>query len=102
MADLDFKNLTNEELLVIYNKINEHLIVFNENLDDNIIVKNIKTSDGPSLKFIEVSNTDKEKILDSEYYKSICSILDKLKPVVGLIEETTPELLTKLNLKKNE
>jgi len=95
---LDFKGLSNKELLLIYNRVDIYFDNLNKNLEKSELHKNITTSNGPKIEIIELSSNDIKTIMDSDYYNTLRSIVDKLGPIVSLINGEEPELKKKLNI----
>ena len=95
---LDFKGLSNKELLLIFNRVDIYFENLNKNLERSEFHKSINTSTGIRTEIIELSSNDIKSILDSEYYNTMKSIIDKLEPIISLINEEEPKLKRKLNI----
>jgi hypothetical protein len=85
--DARFKGLTNEELIMIYYRFDKHLSGLNENLDKKMISKNVDTPLGNGIAMISVPDSHIKQFKETQYYTLLNSIVDKLKPIVELIED---------------
>ncbi len=88
----DFSGLTNEEIILIYYRFDKYLKGLNENLDNNRVTKSVHTPLGSGLQIINVPQEQVEKFKKTQYYSLVNSVVDKLKPIVELIEECDPSL----------
>jgi len=88
----DYSGLSNEEIIMIYYRFDKYLKGLNENLDNNRVTKSIQTPLGSGLQIISVPQEHVDKFKKTQYYNLVTSIVDKLKPIVDLIEECDPSL----------
>ncbi len=84
---MKFEDLTNEELLTIYYRFKKHTEGVDKNLEKNMIVKSIDTPIGFANAITQIDEEQKQKIINSDYYKTSKSIVVKLQPLIELIEE---------------
>lgn len=92
MTQFDLKTLDNKELMIIYYRFSKYIADMEKNLEKNIIVKKVSTPMGTANAIANVSDEEKEKFLNSEYYTSIKSLVNKLEPVILLIEDCSEEM----------
>lgn len=88
----DYSGLTNEELIMIYYRFEKYLNNLNENLDNNRVTKTVETPFGNGLQVTNVPKEHVEKFKTTQYYSLLNSVVNKLKPIVDLIEECDPKL----------
>ena len=88
---LDFKNLNNQELVAIYDKIESSILQFDDFLAINKIAKIEKRDGELYLKITNVTDEQIDLFKKTNVYTSLQSAMDKLEPVVGLIKEEFPE-----------
>ena len=82
-----FAGLTNAEITFMYYRLKNYLDTLNKNLDKNMISKQIETPLGVATAIKEVKPEYVQKFKETEYYKTACNIIDKLTPVVSIIEQ---------------
>lgn len=87
-----YKGLTNEEIIMIYYRFDKYLAGLKENLDKNMISKNVDTPFGNGIALISVPEAHVEQFKQTQYYGLLNSIVEKLKPIVNLIEECDPAM----------
>lgn len=97
-SELDFRGLSNEELLIIFSSINDYYETLNDNLKQGVVHKTVATSHGPEIEVINIQPEDIESITSSDYYMTIRSIVNKLEPIVEIINEVQPSLSKKLKI----
>lgn len=94
------KNLDNNEISCVYYQFKKHYEELNETLANKCRVEqeDVNTGDVTLKALFVVSISDEEvaAIKSSHYYQTVKSILDKLAPVVELIEEVEPNIKTDL------
>lgn len=99
------KDLNNREISLIFYQFNKHFTEMNEQLDKNMIGEKIKIDmgeNGPPITPIIVSvekvdNDEVAAIRSSHYYQTIKSLVDKLSPIVEMIEEAEPNIKSDLD-----
>jgi hypothetical protein len=82
-----FAGLSNAEITFMYYRLKNYLDTLNKNLDKNMISKQIETPLGVATAIKEVKPEYVQKFKETEYYKTCCNIIDKLTPVVSIIEQ---------------
>lgn len=88
MSDFKIQDLSNEEILVVYYRFSKYLDEINKSLEKNMIIKKVEGPGGMIANGIRmIDDEEKENFLSSEFYKTTKNIVDKLKPVVVLIED---------------
>jgi glutathione synthase/RimK-type ligase-like ATP-grasp enzyme len=87
-----YKGLTNEEIIMIYYRFDKYLTGLKTNLDKNMISKNVDTPFGNGIALISVPEEHVEQFRQTQYYGLLNSIVEKLKPIVNLIEECDPTM----------
>lgn len=92
--NLNLQGLTNEEIIMIYYRFDKYLSGLNSNLEQNRISKPVETPMGNGIAIIKVPEEHVKMFKESQYYELLNSIVDKLKPIVSLIEECDPALKT--------
>lgn len=88
--------LSNEELVVVYNRFKQYHDEVIEHLNQGILHKKVRTPVGEAVRVIQVSPEQVEEFKNTEYFKNTESILSKLEPIVSMIHEL-PESKTKSN-----
>lgn len=89
---IDLKGLSNEELLLIFYRFDKYLSTLNNNLDNNRVTKVMNTPYGDATAVVSVPKEQVEKFKKTQYYTLVNSVVDKLKPIVELIEECDPSM----------
>jgi hypothetical protein len=96
-----FKDLNNSEISLVYYQFRDHLQRLNSELDlklrserIDIHIEDFKVT---PLVLITISDEEVAAIRSSHYYQTIVSIVEKLKPIVELIEEAEPHIKTELD-----
>jgi hypothetical protein len=87
MTNDSYKGLDNKEILVIYYKMSSFLNELNLNLDKQRVQKVVDTPMGKGVAYISISEDKVQQFKDAEQYKSLVSLVDKLKPIAELIED---------------
>jgi hypothetical protein len=90
---LKIQELTNEELLVIYYRFKRYLDKLEQNFKDRRIAEPIETPIGPGVTFREIDSDYIDAFKTSPNYMLAVSLVEKLKPVVDIIEDV-PEMKT--------
>lgn len=94
------KNLDNTEISCVYYQFKKHFDDVNEYLNRGYRTEQEDIEAGgytmKALSVISVSDEEVAAIKGSHYYQTVKSILDKLAPVVELIEEAEPTIKTNL------
>lgn len=95
------KNLDNKEISCVYYQFKSYLDELDSNLDNGIQTEKITidTSVAAIHPLIVHKITEEEvaAIRSSHFYLTVQSIVDKLKPVVELIEEAEPNIKIQLD-----
>lgn len=88
MSDFKIQDLSNEEILVVYYRFSKYLEEVNKSLEKNMIVKKIEGPGGIMANgFRMIDDEEKEKFISSQFYKTTKNIVEKLQPIVVLIED---------------
>jgi hypothetical protein len=82
-----YAGLSNAEITFMYYRLKNYLDTLNKNLDKNMISKQIETPLGIATAIKEVKPEYVQKFKETDYYKTACNIIEKLNPVVSIIEE---------------
>jgi hypothetical protein len=83
-------NLTNEEIVMIYERFQNHLDSMNEQFDKNRILRTVKiNNEGTAVAAVVIEPETVEKLKNSNYYILTESITNKLAPIVELIKDST-------------
>jgi len=94
------KDLNNSELSLIFYQFSRHFNEMNEQLGENMIAEKVKIDmgeNGPPITPIiiaveKIDNDEVAAIRGSHYYQTIKSLVDKLSPIVEMIEEAEPHI----------
>jgi hypothetical protein len=90
--ELFYKGLSNDELVIVFYKFKNYFNNLNNHLDKNMIVQNVQTPVGLGQIVKEVSEKHVELFRESRYYNTLSNIVEKLEPVVKLIEDCDPDM----------
>ena len=82
-----FAGLSNAEIIFMYYRLKNYKTVLDKNLDKNMVSKQIETPLGIATSMKEVKPEYVAKFKETEYYKTACDIIEKLTPVVSIIEQ---------------
>jgi hypothetical protein len=82
-----FAGLNNAEIIFMYYRLKNYKTVLDKNLDKNVVSKQVETPLGIATAIKEVKPEYVAKFKETEYYKTACDIIDKLTPVVSIIEQ---------------
>jgi hypothetical protein len=96
-AEDRFAGLSNVEITFMYYRLKNYLDTLNKNLDKNMISKQIDTPLGIATAIKEVKPEYVQKFKETEYYKTACDIIEKLYPVVSIIEECDDTVISLLD-----
>lgn len=89
---IDMRGLSNEELILVYYRFDKYLKSLNENLEKNVMSKNVDTPFGNGIAIVSIPEGHAQKFKETQYFALVNSVVNKLKPIVELIEECSPEL----------
>ena len=98
---MKINQLDNYEISLVYYQFEKHFKQINEQLDKGLlgdkITVDMPEEGGPPLMPIivaleKLSDTEVAAVRSSHYYQSIKSLLDKLSPIVEMIEEAEPNI----------
>jgi hypothetical protein len=94
---MELHGLTNEEIVFIY-KINQKSIdTYNLIVEKQGIYEELEIPDmGYISVFKKMNDEDIEIMMESEHYKMCLQIEEKLAPIVDMIEETLPDVYSKV------
>lgn len=82
-----YAGLDNKELIFIYYKVKEFVSNLDKNLADSKMRKEVETPMGIGVAYITITSDQVEKFKATEHYKVMHELLDKLQPIVEVIEE---------------
>lgn len=82
-----FAGLNNAEIIFMYYRLKNYKTILDKNLDKNVVSKQIETPLGIATAIKEVKPEYVTKFKETEYYKTACDIIEKLTPVVNIIEQ---------------
>jgi hypothetical protein len=82
-----FAGLSNAEIVFMYYRLKNYKTVLDKNLDKNMVTKQVETPLGIATAIREVKPEFVAKFKETEYYKTACDIIEKLTPVVSIIEQ---------------
>jgi len=82
-----YAGLDNTEIIFMYYRLKNYLDTLNKNLDKNVISKQVETPLGIATAIKEVKPEYVQKFKETEYYITACNIVEKLAPVVTIIEQ---------------
>lgn len=82
-----FAGLNNAEIIFMYYRLKNYKTVLDKNLDKNVVTKHVETPLGIATAIKEVKPEYVAKFKETEYYKTACDIIEKLTPVVNIIEQ---------------
>jgi hypothetical protein len=99
------KDLNNSEISLVFYQFNRHFTEMNEQLSKNMIAEKVNIDmgeNGPPITPIiiaveKVDNDEVAAIRSSHYYQTIKSLVDKLSPIVEMIEEAEPHIKESLD-----
>ena len=95
------KNLDNTEISCVYYQFKSYLDDLNNNLNAGIrsekITIDIGVTEIQPIVLIKITSEEVAAVKGSHFYRTVRSIVDKLQPVVELIEEAEPDIKTKLD-----
>ena len=97
---MKINKLNNSELSLIFYQFSRHFNEMNEQLGKNMIAEKVNIDmgeNGPPITPIiiaveKVDNDEVAAIRSSHYYQTIKSLVDKLSPIVEMIEEAEPHI----------
>ncbi len=90
-----FAGLNNKQIVVIYYKFKNYVDTTNEMLKEN---KALKISKSPKLyTTAKVSDKIKYEFINSLYYKTAIDIVETLKPIVEIIEDSDIYIKEQIN-----
>jgi hypothetical protein len=102
---MKIKDLNNSEISLVFYQFNKHFTEMNEQLGKNLIAEKVSIDmgeNGPPITPIivaveKVDNDEVAAIRSSHYYQTIKSLVDKLSPIVEMIEEAEPHIKESLD-----
>lgn len=88
MSEFTIQNLSNEEILVVYYRFSKYLTEMDKSLEKNMIIKKVEGPGGMIVNGIRmIDEQEKESFMNSKFYLTTKKIVEKLQPVVVLIED---------------
>ena len=103
---MKINQLDNYEISLVYYQFEKHFKDMNQQLDKGLIGEKITVDmpeeGGPPLMPVivaleKISSDEVAAVRSSHYYQSIKSLLDKLSPIVEMIEEAEPNIKQELD-----
>lgn len=86
-----FGGLDNKEIIMVYYRMKKMTDNMDQNLNERKIQKVVDTPMGKGVAYVEVSQDKIDKFRSSEYYTTMHKVLEKLEPIVSLLEDCDPE-----------
>jgi hypothetical protein len=94
------ENLNNSEISCVYYQFKKHFDELTNTLNNGYRTEQhdieAEGMQAKSIFLIEISDQEVAAVKSSHYYQTIKSIVDKLSPIVELIEEAEPQIKTNL------
>jgi hypothetical protein len=103
---MKINQLDNYEISLVYYQFEKHFKDMNQQLDKGLIGEKITVDmpeeGGPPVMPVivaleKISSDEVAAVRSSHYYQSIKSLLDKLSPIVEMIEEAEPNIKQELD-----
>jgi hypothetical protein len=88
-----FQGLNNLEIVFVFYRLQKQFDKIEKNISNNIIVEEIETPVGTALAKKKVSDKVVEAFKKDDYYILLKSSIEKLKPVVEIIESSDDEVI---------
>lgn len=82
-----FGGLNNKELQIVFYKMKDVVKNLDDNLDNCKIQKVVDTPMGRGVAYMSISQEKVDKFKSSEYYKLLHDLVNKLQPIVEVIED---------------
>lgn len=89
--DVKFAGLSNAEIMLIYYRFRAYVTVLEDNLDKRQVRKSVETPMGLATVIENVPQEHVDQFRNTEFYKLTKNVLEKLAPLVELIEECDPK-----------
>lgn len=88
-AQEKFAGLDNVEISMVYYRFSQVLKRINKNIEQRIITKTVNLpGSGARIEApLPMNDKIKDELTDSMFYKTVQSIVDKLEPIVEIIED---------------
>lgn len=88
-AQEKFAGLDNVEISMVYYRFSQVLKRINKNIEQGIITKTVNLpGSGARIEApLPMNDKIKDELTDSMFYKTVQSIVDKLEPIVEIIED---------------
>jgi len=98
-AQEKFAGLDNVEISMVYYRFSQVLKRINKNIEQGIITKTVNLPGSGARIEAPLPMTDKikDELTDSMFYKTVQSIVDKLEPIVEIIEDYDSSIKENLN-----
>lgn len=95
------KDLDNTEISCVYYRFNDYLTELESKLEQGYRAEKFDIGDNDiklqSFMIVRITEEEVAEIRKSHFYLTVRSIVEKLRPVVEMIEEAEPEIKTKLD-----
>jgi hypothetical protein len=88
-----FADLNNEEIIVVYEKFKDYFEEINDKLKKNILHEKRESA----IRVHYLSNEEVDQFKNTNYYKCVESIINKLHPIVDIIKDAAPEIAENLS-----
>lgn len=82
-----FGGLDNKELIMVFYKMKDVVKNMDDNLDRRKIQKVVDTPMGRGVAYMDISQDKVDKFKETEHYKLLHNLVDKLQPLVEVIED---------------
>ena len=98
-AQEKFAGLDNVEISMVYYRFSQVLKRINKNIEQGIITKTVNLpGSGARIEApLPMNDKIKDELTDSMFYKTVQSIVDKLEPIVEIIEDYDSSIKENLN-----
>ncbi len=94
---MSYHNLTNEEIIFLYNVSSSVVEQYEETFDEKSITQTLPTDLGSLEVTIGLPAEFLQEIRESKHYTIMKQVYIKLKPLYDLIKEAEPELVEEID-----
>jgi hypothetical protein len=94
---MSYHNLTNEEIVFLYYVSSSVVIQYDDAFADKSLTQSLTTNDSVIETIIELPQDLIDELLKSKHYLLMKEIAIKLKPIYELINDTDPEMVSRID-----
>lgn len=94
---MSYHNLTNEEIIFLYNVSSSVIEQYEETFDVKSITQTLPTDNGSIEVIVGLPSDILEEIKESKHYLIMKQVSMKLKPLYELIKEVEPDLVRNID-----